>query len=241
MCDELSRLIYCEDFEWQERRFLNTFLEPGDIFVDVGANIGLYTVIAAHLVGPAGHVFAFEPSPKTFERLRTNVELNGFANVSCHQLALSHQSGQTLLNVSLDGHDAWNSLARPIAGSTFGVQTITGIQWDAFAREHRLTGQVTMMKIDIEGWETRMLQGACETLARPDAPVLQVEFTDQACQAAGSSCARVYGMLEEFGYQMFVYDGFLKRLIPEPLRETYPYLNVIAAKRPADVTARLLH
>ena len=59
---ELCRLIYCRNFEVAEREFVNRFLRPGDVFVDVGANIGLFTLIAASRVGPTGRVIAFEPS-----------------------------------------------------------------------------------------------------------------------------------------------------------------------------------
>lgn len=237
--DELSRLIYCDDFEWHERQFLNRFLGPGDVYVDVGANIGLFTLIAAHRVGPSGDVYSFEPCERTFQRLQANVQRNHFANVRCYRMALSDRSGETELTVSLDGYAAWNSLARPIAGRTFAAETVPCIAWDDFAREHQLAGRVTMMKVDIEGWESCMLRGGRDTLVRPDAPVLQVEFTEKASRAAGSSCADVYRMLEDLGYAMYVYDGLRKRLICDPPRESYPYLNLIAAKRKEYVMARL--
>jgi FkbM family methyltransferase len=237
--DELSRLIYCEDFEWQERGFLNGFLRPSDVFVDVGANLGLFTVLAARRVGPGGRVLAFEPSPRAFRRLQENVALNGFTNVACHRVALSDRGGQATLTVSADGHEAWSSLARPAKGAAFAAETVPTAAWDDFTREHGLLGRVALMKIDVEGWESRVLAGAREALRRPDAPVLQVELTDAVSRAAGSSCARVYGMLEGLGYQLFTFDGLARRLVPDPLREEYPYLNLIAAKRPADVAARL--
>lgn len=86
---QLSRLIYCEGFELQERKFLNAFLRPGDIFVDIGANIGLFSLIAARCVGKNGHVYAFEPTAKIYQRLIENVNLNHFKNISYFQLALS--------------------------------------------------------------------------------------------------------------------------------------------------------
>jgi len=237
--DELSRLIYCEDFEWHERRFVGTFLRPGDIFVDAGANLGLFTVVGARRVGPTGRVLAFEPSPRAFQRLQENVALNGFTNVVCHRVALSDRGGQATLTVSEDGHEAWSSLARPAKGAAFTAETVPTAAWDDFTREHGLLGRVALMKIDVEGWESRVLAGAREALGRPDAPVLQVELTDAVSRAAGSSCARVYGMLEGLGYQLFTFDGLARRLVADPLREAYPYLNLIAAKRPADVAARL--
>src|SRR3989442_993718 len=84
--------------------------------------------------------------------------------------------------LSFDGHDAWNTLAHPTAGKLFARETVPCMTWDELAKEHHLVGKVAMMKIDVEGWESAVLQGASETLSRPDAPVLQVEFTDQASQ-----------------------------------------------------------
>jgi len=235
----LSRLIYSNDFEWKERQFLKSFLRPGDVFVDLGANIGLFTLIAARQVGSTGHVYAFEPCRETYERLLTNVRLNRLANVSVHQLALSDRVGQYDMKVSLDGYDAWNSLAQPIAGGSFTVKTVNAVTWDEFSRQNKLVGRVTTMKIDVEGWESRVLLGGCETLSRMDAPVLQVEFTELAARSAGSSCPNLYHMLEDLGYQMFTYDAKYRKLIADPLRAEYPYVNLIAAKRPEQVSTRL--
>src|SRR5437879_3937805 len=89
---ELCRLVHCIDFESTERKFVNAFLRPGDVFVDVGANIGLFTLVAALRVGSTGRVFAFEPTSETFERLVANVRLNKFTNVSPHRVALSDEN-----------------------------------------------------------------------------------------------------------------------------------------------------
>jgi FkbM family methyltransferase len=237
--NRLSTAIYCGDFEWRERQFLNAFLRPGDVFVDIGAHIGLFTLIAARRVGNTGRVYAFEPCSETYQRLLANVELNRLTNVSCYQLALSDRATQLDMTTSLDGYDAWNSLTRPIMGNSFAVETVNAVRWDDFVQERNLIGHVTMMKIDVEGWESYVLSGGYQVLSRTDAPVLQVEFTEQASQVAGSSCAKLYHLLEELGYQMFVYNAMSKRLIRDPLRASYPYLNLIAAKKPAEVFARL--
>lgn len=228
---QLSQLIYCEDFEYRERQFLEAFLRPGDVFVDVGANIGLFTLIAARFVGVSGRVYAFEPCTKAYLRLLANIELNKLNNVACYQLALSNTNEPLDMTISLDGFDAWNSFTQPIAGTSFAIERVNCITWDTFAQQHGLVGRVTMMKIDVEGWESHVLLGGRETLSRLDAPILQVEFTDQAAQMAGSSCAELYHLLEEFGYKMFVYDPKARQLVPDPLRDNYPYLNLIAAKQ----------
>ena len=236
---ELAQLIYCDGFETTERRFLHAFLKPGDVFVDVGANIGLFSLIAARRLAGSGKVYAFEPAQVTFRRLQENVELNDFSNVQCFQSALSDESGEFPFYTSEDGFDAWNSFSPPIAGESFSREFIQSVKWDQFARLHQLGGKVTMMKIDVEGWESRVLEGARESFSREDAPLLQVEFTEEASASAGFSCDRLYHLLEELGYRMFVYDPEKRDLAPDPLRPSYPYLNLIATKHPDKARERL--
>jgi FkbM family methyltransferase len=235
----LSKLIYCYDFELLERKFINSFLRPGDIFVDVGANIGLFALIAAKLVGKKGSVHAFEPCSLTYNRLKLNVKLNNFSNIYCHQFALSNRNCQQNMILSLDGFDAWNSLAKPTAGESFSSETINTMRWDDFAFQHQLQGKVTLMKIDVEGWETFVLSGGIETLSREDAPTLLVEFTEKAAQSANSSCRELYQNLEKLGYKMFTYNPDCQELISYPLQVDYPHLNLIAVKQPKIVEARL--
>jgi FkbM family methyltransferase len=236
---ELSRLIYVDDFERTEREFLKAYLRHGDLFIDVGANIGLFSLIAARIVRPTGKVYAFEPTSRIYERLTNNVRLNTYNEIACFRLALSDQVGEQALFVSEDGFDAWNSFAHPVAGQSFIPERVECETWDHFAVAHNLLGRVTMMKLDVEGWEARVLSGARETLSRADAPLLQVEFTDSTAASAGSSCKELYHILEDFGYLMFIYDPWRRELVHDPLRESYPYLNLIATKRPEEANLRL--
>lgn len=236
---ELCRLIYYRHFEALERDFLIRFLRPGDTFVDVGANIGLFSLIAARCVEPGGRVFAFEPTAMTYDRLTDNVRLNGLANVDCIKRALSDGCGRLQLMRASGGFDGWNSLARPVMGEASEAEEVEVIRWDQYAKQHDLAGSVTMMKIDVEGWESRVLAGGEEVLMRPDAPVLQVEFTDDAAEAAGTSCRELYQRLEAYGYRMFRYDPGRHALTPETRQERYPYVNLIAAKDADFVNARI--
>src|SRR5262249_454080 len=150
-------------------------------------------------VGAAGKVVAFEPTSVTYARLSDNVRLNKFSNVSCINAGLSDRSERAELARSTDGFDAWNSFAKPTMGKSFSKEQVEVVEWDRYAREYDLVGKVTMMKIDVEGWESRVLAGGKEVFTRADAPVLQIEFTDEAANAAGSSCRDLYAMLENFG------------------------------------------
>ena len=226
----LSKLIYCHNFELLERQFVNDFLNQGDIFVDVGANIGLFSLIAAKLVGESGFVYTFEPCSSTYKKLLFNIKLNSFSNVSCHQMALSDKNCTQDMILSLDGFDAWNSLAKPTAGEVFASESISTMRWDDFVERHRLLGKVTLMKIDVEGWETFVLDGGVQTLSREDAPTLLVEFTEKNAKIAGSSCDEIYQKLEEFGYKMFVYNPSEKELSSYRLQPEKPHINLIATK-----------
>jgi FkbM family methyltransferase len=236
----LSQFIVCEEYEMSERSFLKDFLRPGDIFVDVGANIGLFTIIASRYVGARGHVYAFEPCAETHRRLLENVRLNGLMNVSCFQAALSDHYERLDMTVSLDGFDVCNSLAQPAFGRLFASESVDCVAWDEFASEHGIAGRVSMMKIDVEGWEAHVIDGAVRTFSREDAPILQVEFNDLTAMPAGSSGRKLYDALESLGYKMFTYDARNRTLIPEPPRDSYPLMNLIAAKRPDYIVARLM-
>ena len=154
-------------------------------------------------------------------------------------MALSNRAEQIQMHSSLDGYDAWNSMAIPHAGTTFATEMVSAVTWDEFVEKHNLHGRVTMMKIDVEGWETHVLAGGSATLSRKDAPILQVEFTDKAAEATGGICKDLYHQLEKLGYRLFRFNPLSNTILADPLRETYPYVNLIAAKDPDQVNRRL--
>jgi len=231
-------LIYFWDFERKERDFVRAVLRPGDVFVDVGANLGLFAVIAGRCVGAQGRVFAFEPAHASYQRLQDNVTLNRLANATCSPLALSDVTGEIQLHESRDGFDAWNSAGAPTRGSDYASSTVSCVRWDEFAEAEGLVDRVAMMKVDVEGWESRVLLGGRDFFTRDKAPILQVEFCDSTAVSAGSSCAELYGTLRNFGYVITRFDP-TSGLEPEELRSEYPYENLYAVKDLKGTNARL--
>ena len=235
----LSEMLYFGEYEPETRIFFEAYLRPGDTFLDVGANIGFYTLLAARLVAPDGPVHAFEPCSETFSRLEENVHLNRPGNVSCHRVALSSENAQARLTLANGGYDAWNSLAAPSMGECGGSETVSTVTLDSFVREHGLSGRRCTIKIDVEGWEAQVLAGGREFLSGDEAPLLCVEFTEEAAALAGSSCAGLYRFLEDLGYRIFSINPQPLEVRPFPLPDIFPNVNMIATKNPAEIQARI--
>jgi FkbM family methyltransferase len=231
--DELARLICSGEYERSERQFAVDYLRRGDVFIDVGANAGLYTLLAAKAVGPHGAVHAFEPGSTPFGLLETSVRINGFSWITCNRAGLSNTRERRDLLSAADPLGAYSSLGKPMNAGAISRENIELRTLDEFLREKDLFGHVAMVKIDVEGWERRVLEGGRTALVRPDAPVLQVEFADSTAVNAGSSSNDVYETLREFGFTMFSIDTASGFLLHDPKRVKYTYLNLIAAKVPS--------
>jgi FkbM family methyltransferase len=227
---EFCRMIYCGGFEREELQFTGLYLRPGDIFVDLGAHIGLYTVLAAQRVGPPGRVYAFEPAAGAFQKLIENLVLNGLENVFPRRQALSDQEGLLELKVPGDGHDAWSSFGRPTAGVDWRTEIVKTISLDAFVWRNNLLGKIALIKMDVEGWESRILRGGRWVLSQPDGPALIVELNEAASRAAGSSTGEICRSLGEAGYRLFRYQVETQALVPFPGPAGKREGNVIALK-----------
>ncbi len=173
-------------------RFVQSVLEPGMTVIDVGANSGYYTLLASHLVGNQGHVYAFEPLPGPVEGLTRNVELNGFRNVTIKRVALGSGEGQSILYPSVvENNDGLGSLLPGPDRSVVGVE-VPMISLDHVVEELP-DRQVNLIKVDVEGSEAEVFTGARTILSSPDAPLLLFESFD-VCPIIES--------LARFGYEV---------------------------------------
>lgn len=160
-----------------ERPDLNAILRhvrKDSVVVDVGANVGYFTMSMAKAVGPKGQVWAVEPSPENIVRLRQNMELNSLTNIILIEAALSDNDGSAALNMATDG--AWNSLhpvydPRRDAHRTIQVTTRT---MDSLWRENG-SPKVSAIKIDVDGHQFEVLRGASDLLSQ-SRPYVMVEI-----------------------------------------------------------------
>ncbi len=192
-------------YEPNEFAFLATILKPGMTFVDVGANDGLYTSFAARCVGPGGKVIAVEPSSRECARLERNLELNHLQNVLTFPVAASDRRDEGTLRVAGYGHEGHNTLGAFIYDTSLArTETVRLIPLDELAREAHIK-RVDVMKIDVEGAEFAVLQGARGILSR-DHPILLLELCDETLQHQGAGSADVLKLLRAYGYEVFIFD-----------------------------------
>lgn len=190
-------------FEAGEQRALRALLAPGQRVLDVGANVGLYTVIMARAVGPAGHVWSFEPSPATAARLQENVRLNRLQNVTVAAAAVGETEGEVELLEFPDGQDVYNSVGareRPAEGvrAVRGVR-VPAVTLDAYAAREGIK-RVSVLKVDVEGAEERVLRGAVGLLRRSPGVVVLAEMYEPGAAQCGCSTAGAVELMASLGF-----------------------------------------
>lgn len=188
----------CQDLYWASAKDMAEIrqalgaLPVGGVMLDVGANFGYYSIVIAARLRQNCTIHAFEPNPKVYERLAKNLEMNRCNAVMPHLLGLSDLEGTAAI-VETPGHSgaAWLT-----AGDDVSVTTI-----DRFADTQRLS-RVDLIKIDAEGAELRILQGARQTLERCR-PALIVELNGPTLERERGSPSQVLALLRSLGYRIY--------------------------------------
>ena len=203
-----------------ELRYLQKFIGPGDVFVDVGANIGRFSLKAAPM---ASRVISVEPGADAGRQLEANIALNGYGHVSVVRKALSDKPGRAVLFHNPLGYDpqAFSLLSD---GSGSGSEAVELTTLDLLAEELGLP-RVDCIKIDVEGAEGAVIAGASHTLAK-DHPTVIFEMNCPTLQKAGGDAAGAWNALADLGYRFFEIedDGGLTPLATRPTQ----FCNIVA-------------
>lgn len=182
---------------------MNRFLRTGDVFVDAGASVGLMTMFASERVGATGRVLAFEPLPRRYQQLCSSITLNGRKNVEVFNSGL----GASFRKLEIYEDRVSPSMV-PQAGSVSAYPTHVE-RLDEVLAQRGMT-RVDMLKVDVEGFELEVLEGAGELLRGEDAPILCVEY--------GMYDDKEAKLLEFLwalpGYELFQLKGTKKRESP---------------------------
>jgi FkbM family methyltransferase len=153
---------------------LEELIRPGWTAVDVGANIGYFTLLMANRVGPQGKVIAFEPLAENFRILQENIQLNGHTNVVAENLALMSRTERIELRSATPGAITWVASVRIDQNSAVESQSVEAVTLDEYVQKKGIA-KVDFLKIDVEGAEASVLEGATNVLNR-DKPILLIEM-----------------------------------------------------------------
>lgn len=198
----MGRLIYLTGgYEHRDMRAVSSILGKGDIFVDCGAHIGLYTVLAAALVGPQGSVAAIEPSSESRRTLLNNIALNGFKNVTVFPVAVGDQKRDAVPLYLPTGDNPGSTSVHPVNSKLrVSSETTPMTTLDDLLPEGRSGSQQAMVvKMDVEGSEPAVLRGFSRTLASGK-PIVMVELNDEALAAASSDRSVIFAFFSDRRY-----------------------------------------
>ena len=205
-----------------EMALLASHLGAGGIAVDIGANIGLYTLAMARQVGPHGRVFAFEPAPANFALLTQNVESNGYsAIVTASRTAITDRSG--LARFALNAHNAGMHRLAPDGA----------VEVETTRLDDLLAGQrVDFVKIDVEGAEVAVLRGMQSIIAANPGIALLVEYNEAGLRAFHHSTNDLFAELEGFTFTVAGKMGAASRAdLATATRGDGAYANLLFKRR----------
>jgi FkbM family methyltransferase len=192
----IQRAIYIGNYERRETKLVRSILKSGMTVLDVGANVGYYTALAARIVGPRGRVFAVEPYPPNFQRLSTWITNNHVAQVNAFDFALGGTPGASQMFSAFADTDNPVMVAhgQPSVASV-RVQTL-----DSWMNDWRVD-RVDFLKLDVDGSETAVLAGASDTLADGRISMVLCEFCDEWLVQVGSSIEALWGTFLSAGFK----------------------------------------
>jgi FkbM family methyltransferase len=195
--------IYCGLMEYEDMAFVLHFLRPNDLFFDIGANVGTFTLLASGEVG--AQTIAVEPVPRTFGLLMDNIRLNQLnEKVNAVNIGLSSQAGMLKFTQSLD---AMNHVATANETNTIDV---TVERMDDLSQRAPI-----LLKIDVEGFETEVLNGASRLLNSPELKAIIIEFSDTG-NRYGYDERLIHQKLLALGFRTYQYQPSNRVLTPAP-------------------------
>ncbi len=219
-------------FEDNEMNLLRHVMKPGMRVIDVGANIGLYSIFLAKAVGPSGHVWSFEPFPPIMHYLKQNVKRNKLSNVTTVEKAVAETKGTLDFYVFPAGYDVYNSLGASRREQE-NMNAVRKTQVDVTTLDSFLDNagvdNIDILKIDVEGMEERVLQGAEHILHRSEKVCILTEMYAPSAEQCGCSLNRIVKMMEKWGFTMFeiMSDGDIHRVDIEELSSVYAFFKRI--------------
>ena len=200
-----TRFMYFGTYEPLVVEAMRLLLKPGDTFIDVGANIGYLSAVGAGFVKTSGQVHSFEPVPNLFERLLSFAQANPSYNITPHKCALGDGEGTAKINVFPPFNIGWCTMVPGFGADQKQPESITVpvTRLDRHIEEHKLRG-ITLIKIDVEGFEFPVLKGLKHYFDKTDElPAIICEIAPDAYPLLDLTPAQLSEYLAHYGYRAF--------------------------------------
>jgi len=219
-CNEISQatMYYClrdrnEPYEKDVTFAVYDILKPGDVFIDVGAHIGWFTLLGAKIVGPEGRIISVEPETKNLKWLKQNIKLNNInENTYVFEVAITSEYGPVTLYLNDDndgGHSLWSVGNHPFnekSAENRKKVKVQGIPLDDLCRSENIS-EIKLLKIDTEGAEVEVLTGASQLLADGKIKNIIAEVNEFGLIQMGTTKEDMRLIMENFGYGMKIFHN----------------------------------
>lgn len=214
LCDlaiPYEAMVWLEQEEQPDLVILQKLLRPGQIFVDCGANIGIWTLVAAAKVAESGKVYAFEPNPLTFQKLQANLSTGSWQNIEARPEALGSEEGTVYLKCEVQ-----HNISQVVLASQADTLVVPQVTLDSSLAKLAVAG----IKIDVEGFELKVLKGAAQLL-KAQHPWLCVEFNTVLAGVNVLGQWEVHQYLSELGYHARLFkDALADNILPRGWQTT---------------------
>jgi FkbM family methyltransferase len=199
------KIFFNRGFESKTISIMQDQVKTGMVALDIGANIGMYTILLSRLVGNSGKVYAFEPDPNTFEILKENLRLSKCNNVIVSQIALSNRDTNVILSKPSEEYgDAFNFIKFVDFKNESTIKTQT---LDNFLEINGVKG-VEFIKIDVEGAELLCFLGAQKTLENSNSLFIVSECYEKYLLRFGHKISDLLIYMDQLKYECFNYDDW---------------------------------
>ncbi|MBD2501916.1 FkbM family methyltransferase [Anabaena azotica] len=231
--------IYYQKFSEPETAdFFLRFLRPGMVMFDIGAHIGEYTLLAAKRVGASGQIYAFEPQSHLFPILSQSVEMNGLTQVVLNCVAVSDYIGE--IEFQILGEPTLSSIRKPILPQQpTKIVSVPCTSLDGYWLNQQR--KIDLIKVDVEGAEKFVLQGATKLLNLPpqQAPIWVFEYAPNSYADFGYQPDEILQLLKQYGYEVYQYCGAGNIATFNPNANLPDIINLIATKDRPSLLAQL--
>ncbi len=224
-----ENLYFLDAYEDSELLFMKHILKDGSVFIDIGANIGLYSLVASKIVKKNGSIYAFEPYPKNREAFNENIALNNFKNIVVENFAIAEKEGEIALFYNMDNANL--GMVSAYVTDLDNAVKVKTISLDNYVKNQHIT-KIDFIKLDIEGGEYTALLGMQEVLTNLS-PILMIEILEYVPFTKNTNQDKIVSFLEKFGYQKWFIseNGTLSKTQKDASR-----MNFIFAKKDSKLT-----